>query len=134
MAKQNGIILNIGKANVTKVPLKDQVISEGISFDPNNNTLAIKFPKVSSINLEENSVEVLSNLIAQDLPSGNSQADIITRTFARTSEGFSFKVSEEDRARSIFIPAEEAVDFVAFLRDCFVAGREAVADIERFEE
>ena len=130
----SSIVLDLGKNNVIKIPLKDQVVSEGMSFDPNNNTLGIKFPKISVINLEENSVEVLSNLIAKNLPSGDSQADIITRTFARTAEGFSFKVSEEDRARTINIPADEAVDFVSFLRDCFDHGRKMVAEAESAEK
>jgi len=134
MAKQNGIILDLGKNNVIKIPLKDQVLEQGISFDPKNNTLGIKFPKVSAINLEENSVEVIANLIAQDLPEGNSQADIITRSFSRTSDGFSFKVSEEDRARTITIPHDEAVDFVAFLRDCFDHGRKMVEEAESAEK
>jgi hypothetical protein len=134
MAKQNGIVLNLSGNKPAKIPLKDQVIEQGISFDPNNNTLGIKFPKISVINLEEDSVEALSCLVAHDVPGGNTQADIIVRTFARTPEGFSFKVSEEERARTITIPADEAVDFMSFLRDCFTAGRSAVKEAEKAEK
>jgi len=134
MAKQNGIVLNLSGNKPAKIPLKDQVIEQGISFDPNNNTLGIKFPKISVINLEEDSVEALSCLVAHDVPGGNTQADIIVRTFARTPEGFTFKISEEERARTITIPADEAVDFVTFLRNCFDAGRIAVKEAEKAEK